>query len=380
MTTKLKVAAGVGFGSAAALLILGLLLGCSKPAPSGEFKPPPSPVEAAVAAGEDVPLYLDEIGRIVAREVVSIQPQVSGRITEIHFTDGADVKAGDPLFTIDTRPFQARVEAAEAALAQMRAALELAKIESERVAGLADSRAVSKQEVDEKRNAVSVGEARVKESQAALETAKLNLDYCFIRSPIDGRVGHRLVDLGNNVRANEGSLLVVQRLDPIYADFTTTERNLSAVQAQMAKGALKVEVRLPDEAAAPIAGELTFLDNAVQEESGTVKLRATVPNADHRLWPGRFVKIRLVLDTIKGAVLVPATAPQMSARGPYVFVVSKDSKAEMRPVTIGQRQGDRVVLLSGVQAGEQVVTSSSLMVSPGSPVRVVPAAPAGGHP
>lgn len=377
MTTRLRVAIELAFGSAFALLLLGLLMGCSKPAPPA-FVMPPSPVQAAPAVGEDVPLYLDEIGRVVAREMVSIQPQVSGRITEIRFADGADVKAGDPLFTIDPRPYQARVEAAEAGLSQAKAALDLSKIEFARVASLGDSRAVSKQEVDEKKNGVDLGEARVKESQAALDTAKLNLDYCFIRSPIDGRAGRRLVDTGNIVEANKDSLLVVQRLDPIYADFTITEKNLSAVQRNMARGPLRVEVRLPDENGDPYVGELTFVDNAVQEATGTVKIRATVPNPDRRLWPGRFVKVRLVLDVIKGAVLVPTTSPQMSARGPYVFVVSKDSTAEMRPVTIGQRHGDRVVIETGVQLGDRVVTSSSLLVMPGSKVRVVDPAPAYG--
>ncbi|HEY3226246.1 MAG TPA: efflux RND transporter periplasmic adaptor subunit, partial [Planctomycetota bacterium] len=287
MTTRLRVAIELAFGSAFALLLLGLLMGCSKPAAQA-FAPPPSPVQASAAVGEDVPLYLDEIGRIVAREVVSIQPQVSGRITEIHFADGADVKAGDALFTIDPRPYQARLEAAEAGLAQTKAALDLARIESERVESLADTRAVSKQDIDVRKNAVAVGEARVKESQAAVEMARLNLDYCFIRSPIGGRVGRRLVDLGNIVETNKDSLLVVQRLDPIYADFTITEKNLSAVQRNMARGPLKIEVRLPDEGGEPCAGELTFVDNAVQEATGTVKLRATVPNPDRRLWPGRF--------------------------------------------------------------------------------------------
>jgi multidrug efflux system membrane fusion protein len=358
------------------VIVLGLAVpGCKKAAETGPMEPPPAPVSAVPAEAADVPVYLDEIGRTVAAEMVSIQPQVSGRVIERHFTDGADVKAGDLLFSLDARPYQAQLASAEANLAQSKATLDLAKLDFGRSANLLDQKAISQQDFDTNKSAVAVAESRVKQAEAAADTARLNLEYCAIRSPIDGRTGQRLVDVGNIVDANQTALLVIQRLDPIYADFTVTEKNLSAVQRQMAKGALKVKITLADETGEPVEGELTFVDNAIQERTGTVKLRATVPNADRRLWPGRFVKVRLVLDTIQGAVLVPATAPQMSAMGPYVFVVNQESKAEMRPVKIGQRQGDRVVIESGVQAGELVVTSSNVMVSPGKTVRVVPSAP-----
>jgi multidrug efflux system membrane fusion protein len=185
------------------------------------------------------------------------------------------------------------------------------------------------------------------------------------------------VDVGNVVEANKGPLLVIQRLDPIYADFTITENDLTSVQRNMEQGTLKVEVRLPDEAGDPRPGELTFLDNAVQDGTGTVKLRATVPNGDQRFWPGRFVKVRLVLSTIKDAVLVPASAPQTSAKGQFVYVVKDDSTAEMRPVTLGQRHEDRVVVAQGLAAGERVVIEGQMAVMPGGKVRVAePAAPA----
>jgi multidrug efflux system membrane fusion protein len=356
-------------------LALLIAAGCKKPGPTGEFKPPPAPVSAVAAEAQDVPVYFDEIGRTVARDMVSVQPQISGRITGRHFEDGADVKAGDELFTIDARPFQAQLASAEAALAQSKATLDLARTEFSRSGNLLAQKAISQQDFDTSQGAVAVAEARLKQNEAAVETARLNFEYCSIRSPIDGRAGQRLVDVGNIVEANRTPLLVIQGLDPIYADFTVTERNLAAVQRQMAKGGLKVEIRNAEGTGEALPGDLTFLDNAVQQATGTVKLRATVPNGTRALWPGQFVKVRLILDTLKGAVLVPATAPQLSARGLYVFVVTKASTVEMRPVTLGQRQGDRVVVETGLQAGEQVVTSSSLMVSPGSPVRVVPPAP-----
>ncbi len=191
-------------------------------------------------------MYLDSIGKSVAIEVVSIQPQVSGRITEIHFTDGADVKKGDLLFTIDPRPYEAQLHLAEATLAEKKAMSELAKIQFNRYAGLLETKSVSQSDYDQRKNTLDIADAQVQESQAQVETARLNLEYCSIRSPIDGRTGQRLVDIGNVVAANTGSLLVIQRLDPIYADFTIPEEELSAVQQNMQAGTLKVEVSLPD--------------------------------------------------------------------------------------------------------------------------------------
>jgi membrane fusion protein, multidrug efflux system len=199
----------------------------------------------------------------------------------------------------------------------------------------------------------------------------LNLEYCTIRSPINGRAGQRNVDAGNVVSANSGSLLVIQRLDPIYADFTVTENELTVVQRNMSNRALKVEVRLPDDSARPREGKLTFLDNSVQEGSGTVKLRATLANGDRQFWPGRFAKIRLILETRQNAVLVPADAPQLSAKGSFVYVVDGDSSAELRPVKVGQRQADLVVIEDGVKPGERVVVTGQLGVTPGGKVRIL---------
>ncbi len=347
-----------------------VLSGCGRKAPAS-YQRPATPVSTAQAVARDVPVYLDAIGKIVAREVVSIQPQVSGRITQIHFVDGADLKVGQVLFTIDPRPYRAQLSAAEANLAQAKAALDLAKINFDRVASVSDPRAVSRQDYDAKKNAVAVAEAQVQQNQAAVENARLNLDYCTIRSPIDGRAGQRLVDLGNVVNANNSTLLVIQRLDPVYADFTIPENELTAVQQNMKQGTLRAEVRLPDDSGEPREGKLTFLDNAVQEGTGTIKLRATIANQDRRFWPGRFSQIRLVLSTRKDAVLVPAEAPQMSANGQFVYVIKPDSTAELRPVTVGQRQGNLVVINRGLKAGERVVTNGQLGVTPGGKVRVI---------
>jgi multidrug efflux system membrane fusion protein len=362
------------------LLVLGLLAlapackrveGAEKASPrTAQPQRPPAPVSVATAVEREVPIYVDQIGKNVAPEVVTIQPQVSGRITGIHFKDGATVKRGDLLFTIDPRPYQAQLDSAEATLARNRAELELARVELARVEQLIRTDAISKQEYDSRRSTVAIDEAQVRQTRAAVETAKLNLDYCFIRSPIDGRAGQRLVDLGNVVGPGApGGLLVIQRLDPMYADFTIPENDLTSVQRSIAAGHASVEVRLPDDPDKPRTGTLTFLDNAVQDGTGTVKLRATVANPDWRFWPGRFVKVRLVLGTQKGAVLVPATATQTSAKGPFVYVVKDDSTAELRPVSVGQRQGDQVAITSGLKDGERVVTAGQLGVTPGGKVR-----------
>jgi membrane fusion protein, multidrug efflux system len=352
-----------------ALIFVGLAA-CNKK-PEANFERPPAPVTVARAVARDVPVYIDAVGKTVAREVVSVQPQVSGRVTQIHFTDGANVKIGDLLFTIDPRPYQAQLDQAEANVAQAEAALSLAKVNFARVEKVSDPRAVSRQDFDARKSAVESAEATLKQNRAAVENARLNLEYCTIRSPINGRAGQRAVDVGNVVSANNGSLLVIQRLDPIYADFTVTESELSGVQRNMAKQALKVEVRLPDDGTEPREGNLTFLDNSVQEGSGTVKLRATLNNNDRSLWPGRFVKVRLILQTQRDAVVVPADAPQLSAKGPFVYVVKPDSSAELRPVKVGQRQEDLIVIKDGLKADERVVVSGQLGVTPGGKVRVL---------
>ena len=347
-----------------------LLSGACRKDPPSSFQRPPAPVSVAAATVQDVPVTLDEVGKCVAREVVSVQPQVGGRIAEIHFADGADLKKGDPLFTIDPEPYRAAVASAEANLARARAVLELARAELARYANLLATQIASQADYDAKKSAVDVADADVKQNEAALATARINLQYCSISSPIDGRAGHRLVDRGNVVAANGGPLLVIERLDPIYVDFTITEHDLTDVQRRMAGKSLDVEVRLPDRPAQPLTGQVTFLDNAVQEATGTVTLRATVPNRQHVLWPGRFVKVKLILAMLRDAVVVPAAAPQLSAKGPFVYVVKEDDTAELRPVTPGQRQGDLLVIEQGVKQGERVVVNGQLGVTPGGKVRI----------
>jgi len=393
------------------------LAGCVNKA-QPNFERPPAPVVVSTAVSQNVSNYMDALGKIVAREVVSIQPQVSGRITEIHFTDGANVKKGQLLFTIDPRPFDANLKQAQANLAKNIAAKKQAeanlarevarenwgRAQVDRYRTLVEQGVVAREQYEQirvdydtlkanteaARAAVRSADETMRVDNASIETAKVQLSYCYIHSPIDGHAGRRLVDIGNVVNPGSGgnsdsgsgipnnALLVIERLDPIYADFTISQNNLSAVQEQMRAGTLSAEVRLPDSVDDPVSGALTFVDNAVQTETGQVTLRATLPNPGHKFWPGRFVNIRLLLGQIPAAVLVPSSAPQMSAAGSYVYVVTQDLKAEQRKVTLGQRQGDLIVVESGVAAGEKVVINGQIGVSPGGKVIIqqTPANPA----
>lgn len=362
----------------AAMLALAGTVACSKGNVQAAPAMPLPLVSVVKASAQDVPRYLDEIGKNAAFESVTVTPQVGGRIVERHFQDGENLAKGQLLFVIDPRPYKAQVDAAQAALAEAKAALDLAKIQFARDEEVIGEHAISKQDYDTKKNAVDVDQAMVESAQAALETAKLNLEYCYIHSPITGRAGARLVDVGNVVQANSTSLLSIQRIDPIYANFTITESDLLAVQKQMSSGGLKAAVRIPsDPESAARIGRVEFLDNAVQNGSGTVNLRATLSNADRHFWPGQFVDVKLVLATEKGAVLIPNQAAQISQQGPFVYVVKPDDTAELRPVKLGQRQGDNVVVTSGISADERIVLAGQMLVRPGGKVRVEGAAPAG---
>jgi len=383
-----------------------MIAGCKKRAmPNMDMARPPAAVTVMSAVARDVPVYFDEIGRTVSVKSVEIIPQVGGKIIGAYVEDGADVTRGQLLFEIDPRPYLATLASTEAAVQQARAELDLSKIEFGRVEGLIKSNAVSQQEFDQKKSSVAVGEAKVQAADASVEMSRLDVEYTKIYSPMDGRAGAVLVVPDNVVKDNDRALLVVQQLDPIYAEFTVNENDLGTVRKHIAtrgldiknpeKG-LKVYVDLPGDSpkilgalgtpqptteptkntAGPREGELVFLDNAVQDSTGTVKLRATLPNADHYFWPGQFVNVRLILTIKKDAVLVPVQAQQIGQQGPYVYVVSKENTAQLRPVVFGQRHGAMIVIESGVQAGEQIVVTGQMALAPDSPVMVIPDASA----
>jgi multidrug efflux system membrane fusion protein len=357
-----------------ALVLLSTLAACNKQeaAPSAAaMTRPPAPVTVTVAQAQDVPVYIDEIGHAVASEVVNIVPQVGGQIMERAFQDGAAIQKGQHLFTIDPRPYEAKVKEAEANVGQAKAQIELAQADYNRIKKAFAIQAASQEDLDTKQAALDTANAQVKVTAAALDTAKLNLSFCTIDSPATGRAGQRLVDVGNVVKANDTNLVTIQRLEPLYVDFTITERDAPAVRQLSAQGALQAHISLPQSPDDSRTGPLTFLDTAVQPGAGRLRVQVTLPNDDRFFWPGQFVNVRLVLKTIKGAVLIPYAATQMGQQGPYVYVVKSDSTAEQRPVVLGQRQGPNVVVEKGVQADERVVLTGQLSVTPNGPVHIV---------
>jgi multidrug efflux system membrane fusion protein len=318
-------------------------------------QPPVRPVLVTKVVSKDVPVYLDEIGTCAAYETVQVQAQVTGVITSRNFQDGSDVKKGDLLFTIDPRPYQAAVD-------QAKAQTVLDQITLKRQQQLRARNVVAPQDLD-------TAQANTTKSEAVAEAAQVNLDYCYIKSPINGRVGLRNVDVGNLVNPSSPSLVTIQGLDPIYTDFTVAETDLALVRKYLGGPNVKVETRDPDGKIAPRLGDLYFIDNAVQPGSGTVKARAVTPNPDRALWPMEFVRVRFILDQISDAKLVPAQAVQISQNGPFVFVVKPDNTVDLRPVKPGQRQdGDLTVIESGLKPDETVVVTGQLALAPGSHV------------
>lgn len=336
---------------------------------------PVRPVTVATVEARDVPIYLDEIGNCTAFETVMIQPQVSGPITEIHFTDGVEVKKGDPLFTIDPRPYQAALDRAKATLEQDRAKHDNDKALLKRNTELSQTRVISPQDLDNARAASQASAAAVQADEAAVEQAQINLDYCFIKAPIEGRTSKRAVDIGNLVAPMSTQLLLIQRQDPIYVDFTIPEGALPRVRRFIESKTLKVEASFADDPTKSRVGEFNFLDSGVQSNSGTVRMRAIMENNNRLFWPGQFVKVRMLLDTQKDAVLVPGEAVQIGSNGPFVFVVKADSTVELRPVKTGQPQGNQTVIAEGVQPGETVVVTGQIALAPGTQVNVVQSTP-----
>ena len=322
---------------------------------SKSTQPPVRPALVAKVVSKDVPLYLDEIGTCAAYETVQVQAQVTGKILSRNFQDGADIKVGDLLFTIDPAPYKAALDQAKAQAA-------LDQVTMKRQADLRTKGVNAPQDYDQ-------AVANAQKSQAAAEAAQVNVDYCYIKSPINGRVGLRNVDIGNLVGPTSASLVTIQGLDPIYTDFTVAETDLALVRKYLGGPNVKVQTYSPDEKIAPRMGALYFIDTAVQPGSGTVKARGVTPNPDHALWPAEFVRVRFILDTIKDAKLVPSQAVQISQSGPFVFVVNQDNTVELRPVKPGQRQdGDLMVVESGLEPDETVVVTGQLALAPGSKI------------
>jgi multidrug efflux system membrane fusion protein len=328
------------------------------------------PVTVTPVQVEDVPYYLTGLGSVTAFYTVSVKSRVDGELVQVNFREGQNVKQGDLLAVIDPRPFQVQLEQAEAQLFKDQASLRDARLNLTRFKGLLqNSGAMSQQQVDTQASTVDQLDGAVRNDQATVDNAKLQLTYCHITSPVTGRVGLRQVDPGNIVHAADTTpMLVVTQLQPITVIFTLPEDNLPAVAQHMAKGTLPVDAYSRDNQTKLAAGKLLTIDNQIDQTTGTAKLKGVFDNKDNMLWPNQFVNIRLQLNTQKNALVIPAAAVQRGPQGTYVFVMKQDKTVDLRPVTIAFTQNNNSVVSSGVTANEVVVTDGQDKLQAGSKV------------
>jgi multidrug efflux system membrane fusion protein len=324
------------------------------------------PVTTAVAARQDVPVYLSGIGNVQALNSVLVRSRVDGTLDSVNFTEGQEVKKGDLLAVVDPRPYQAALDQAAAQKAKDESALANARRDLQRYAHLASNQYASQQQVDTQQAMVEQSSAAIKADEAAIETAALNLSFTHIVSPLNGRVGLRMVDPGNLIHANDASGIVnVTQLHPITAIFTLPEENLPQVADAMRAGHVKVLAYSSDHKTRLSEGELLTPDNAIDAASGTIKLKAVFQNADNRLWPGQFIDARVQVDVFHDAVTIPAAAVQRGQDGLYVYVVKADSTVTLRPIEEKLEQDGIAVIAKGLNGGEQVVTNGQSRLTDG---------------
>ncbi len=408
-----------------------ILFGCSgSPSERADAKTesPAIPVSVSSVITKSVPVQIRANGTVQAIATVTVMSQVDGQISQIHFTEGQDVKQGDLLFTLDQRPFTAaldqaeanlgrdtaQLQQAEAALAQSIAAekqaeanlardtaqLEYANAQARRYKELIDDGAISKDQYDQVRTSAlsmeatiqadqaavanakaairaaqattETSRAAIKADQAVVENARVQLGYTLIRSPFDGRTGNLLVHIGSAVKARDTNspLVVINQVHPIYVSFSVPEQSLADIRKYRAEGTIKVDALISGQEGNPVRGELAFVNNTVDPSTGTIQLKATFPNSDNRLWPGQFLNVLLTLTTEPNVVVVPSQAIQTGQQGPYVFVVKPDLTVEIRPITPGLALDGETVVQKGLSPGEQVVTAGQIRLVPGSRVEV----------
>ena len=335
-------------------------------------------VAVAAAVQKSIPVWLQAIGNVEAYSSVAVKSRVDGQILEVHFRDGQEVRKGEVLFRIDPRPFEAAFRQSEAQALRDVANRDQAVNQERRYQELLDKNFVSKEAYAQYRTNAATAEATSKASQAALENARLSLDYTIIRSPIDGYVGRALLQAGNMVKANDTvSLVVINQVKPVYVSFAIPEQQLASVRDLMRKNPLPVEVAAPGSDKMIAAGRIAFLDNAVDQTTGTIKVRAVFDNGDAVLWPGQFYTVRVKLYDQENAIVVPSRALQTGPEGQFVYVVKPDMTAEVRKVVVARTEGDIAVLAEGkVARGEQVVVRGALRLAPGIKVNIVDSAAA----
>jgi multidrug efflux system membrane fusion protein len=348
-----------------------VLAGCSQqPAASPGIPLGSVPVAVARVGLRSVPVEVRGIGNVEAFSTVSVKAQVAGTIEQAFFREGQDIKKGDLLFKLDERPFRATLQQLEANLARNRAELENAKAQSERYARLYEAGIVSKEQYDSFRTNADALAAAVRADQAAIERARIDLEYCTILSPIDGRSGSLMFHPGNIVKSNETVLVVINQVNPIYVSFSVPEKHLAEIKRRLAGGRLPVTATIPGEGQFAATGTLSFIDNAVDSSTGTIRLKATFDNQGRQLWPGQFMNVSLRLSTQENAVVIPSQAVQTGQSGYYAYVVKPDMRAELRPIVPGNQAGGETVIEKGLEVGETIVTDGQLRLFPDARVEV----------
>ena len=342
---------------------------CQKAASRKTPEAPPVPVEVAAVEMRTMPIEMQAIGTVEPLASVQLKAKVQGEILRVHFADGADVRADDPLFDIDARPFDAALKRAQANLAMARSTAANASEQAERYTTLIKRGVASKEQFAQYLSAAESQKSVLDARQADVDEAQLSLDWAQVRAPISGRAGAALLKAGNIVNANTDVLTVINQVQPISVVFSLHEGALADVRRWMAKGKPIVSARDPDSGRLLAVGELTFIDNTVDRVSGMIAFKATFPNADNSLWPGQFVDVTVKLAEEPDALVVPTTAMMEGQQGQQVFVVS-DNTATLRKVQVSRTLGDRTIVRQGLKAGELVITSGQLRVSPGGKVAI----------
>ena len=360
--------AGVAILGSALLVIFGA-------GPSAqESKAPPRgpaavPVTVVTVAQQNVPFRLQAIGNVEPLSTVALKARVDGQIVEVNFKEGVEVRKGSVLFKIDPRPYEATLRQTEATQARDVAQRDQARSQERRYKELLEKNFVSKEAYAQIRTNADSAEAVAQASKAAVDSARLNLEYCTIRSPIDGYPGKIQIAMGNLVKANDTNpLVILNQVHPIYVSFAVPEQSLAALRTYMKRGSLSVDAGPPNSGKIAASGTLVFVDNAVDSTTGTIKLRAQFANKDNALWPGQFVNVAMKLYDQKDAIVVPTQAVQTGPDGQYVFVVKPDMTTEVRKVIVDRTDGDNAVVGKGLASGEQVVVRGQLRLAPGAKV------------
>jgi multidrug efflux system membrane fusion protein len=335
------------------------------------------PVVAGKVEQKDMPIYLDGLGTVQAFNTVTVHTRVDGQLQQVLFSEGQDAKAGDLLAVVDPRPFQAALDQAIAKRSQDEAQLANAKVVLERNNDLIKKKVIAQQDFDASKYQADSLQAAVQADQAAIENARTQLDYTQVKSPIDGRTGVRLVDVGNIVHASDQTgIVVITQLHPISVVFTLPEQNLQEILNQgAAKGGLKVLALDRGNTGTLDEGAFAVVDNEIDPTTGTVKLKATFPNDELKLWPGKFVNARLILTTRKDATVIPSSVVQRGPQGTYAYLIKPDKTVEMRPIKVAQTEGDLALVDEGLEPGEQVVVDGQYKLQPGAHVELTTSQP-----